>query len=403
MAEGLDNAARLFQVEINPQAKPRDENTGRFTPAAKPEPLFEERRLEGDPLTGDTRDGGDDARLAAHERRVADGWAEEGDEAPVQSGRAAAEQADRRNRQSVSSAEAGEGARHAAADQGHQGAEAEPGRVDEAEPEQRDQDAQGPDEGAKADAEEQGPKYEVTVDGETKEVSLTEALQGYVRAETFQHRMNQLGEARQTIEVEAHRTMQARDQVIERLQQLDEEIGSLVPMIDWDAEYRANPTAAYEKQKNFNTVVGRRQALQQERANLIQQQAQQHAENVARYAREGYEQFKRYTRISDQATLNNELMAMRRVGQEIYGFNEQELSEVYDPRMLAVLHDASKYRRALANQPRPVSPDKGRTLAPGSARPTGSAVRKSIDDALRKQAVSGSIDDTATVMERLLR
>ena len=80
MADGLDEAADLFRNEIAPgSASPRDES-GRFSSTAqRPEPLFEPRPLEGDEKTGDTRDGGEDPRLKAIERRVADGRAEEGD------------------------------------------------------------------------------------------------------------------------------------------------------------------------------------------------------------------------------------------------------------------------------------------------------------------------------------
>ena len=70
----------LFRQEIAPGSeRPRDES-GRFSgTSSRPEPLFEPRPLEGDEKTGDTRDAGDDERLKAIERRVADGRGEEGD------------------------------------------------------------------------------------------------------------------------------------------------------------------------------------------------------------------------------------------------------------------------------------------------------------------------------------
>ena len=81
MPEGLDQASSAFQAAINPQApQPRDTG-GRFqSTAARPEPMFEPRPIEGDDKTGDTRDAGEDPRLAARERRIADGRAIEGDE-----------------------------------------------------------------------------------------------------------------------------------------------------------------------------------------------------------------------------------------------------------------------------------------------------------------------------------
>src|SRR4249920_4084996 len=73
MAEGLDDVAGLFTQEIAPQSRPRDQ-AGKFVvTTSKPESMFGERPVEGDPMTGDTRDGGDNERLRQIERDVADG------------------------------------------------------------------------------------------------------------------------------------------------------------------------------------------------------------------------------------------------------------------------------------------------------------------------------------------
>src|SRR5215469_2743551 len=125
MAEGLEQAADAFRTEIAPGSqRPRDES-GRFTgTAAKPEPLFAERRTEGDPLTGDTRDAGEDSRLAAIERRIADGRSEEGDDKQLELLSDAAR------------------ARNAGGDGEHRRTDAQPPGSDD-KPEQHDQDAQG--------------------------------------------------------------------------------------------------------------------------------------------------------------------------------------------------------------------------------------------------------------------
>ena len=51
--------------------------------------MFSVRELEGDPVTGDTRDGGDNERLRARERDYADGWVQgnEDDQAPAKARR----------------------------------------------------------------------------------------------------------------------------------------------------------------------------------------------------------------------------------------------------------------------------------------------------------------------------
>jgi hypothetical protein len=401
MAEGLDQAAQAFHTEINPQAqRPRDDG-GRF--AARPEPMFEPRPVEGDPLTGDTRDGGEDERLAAAERRVADGRAEEGDEQSLQN-RARPRNAPRNER--------------------HEPTEQEPERVGQQEP--GDQDAQGPDgqraaEGDGGDAEgapEQdadGPlwqvsldgkpveKIEVTVDGKPVEVTLQEALQGYIDGETFNRRAQQVGEAAKVIESEYQRATQFRDAYIQNLQHHEEEYAALLPREpDWDALYAQNPLNARQVQKNYQAAQNVLLSIRQRRVQEMQARDQENSRRLAEYANNGWEQFRRYTRITDQSTLNNEVSAMRKVALEHYGFGEHEVATTYDPRMLAVLHDASKYRRMMANRPRPVMPDRGRTLAPGAAKPIGSAARRGIDDAQRRLAKTGKLDDATAVFMRLI-
>jgi hypothetical protein len=400
MAEGLQEAVQAFHTEINPEARPRDDS-GRFAAAARPETMFAPRPVEGDPLTGDTSDGGDDPRFAATERRVADGRAEEGDEQSLQ------------NRARP---------RDAAGDGRHERTGAQPERVGgEGE---LDPNAQKPDGGRAAEGEGDGEgaseqdadgqewqvsvngkpveKLEVIVDGKPHEVTLQEALKGYVDGETYSRRVAQVGEAVKVIQQTYATASQARDQYIQQLQNHEEDYAALLPKEpDWDAFYAQDPRTARETQKNFQAAMGKLYDLRQRRVQAIQEREQENARQVAEYARNGFEEFKRNSRISPD-TFNNELAAMRRAGLE-YGFNEQELSTTYDPRMLTVLLDASLYRRALAAKPRPVVPDKGRTLAPGAARPIGAAARKGIDDAQRQLAKTGKLDDATVLFQRLIK
>jgi hypothetical protein len=405
MAEGLDGAADLFRQEIAPGSdRPRDDS-GRFSSVSqRPEPLFEPRPLEGDEKTGDTRDAGDDERLKAIERRVADGRAEEGD-------------ADELDRVSNDAARA----RDAAAG-------------DEREKRGDGEDAKKPDEGGAKDGDAEGEtdedaarwalthdgkpveKIEIDVGGETKQVSLAEVIKGYAEQETLNQRARQVEEYARTFEQQstavAQEIGQARQTYQQRLEFIGRVMADLYPKeLNLEAEYAADPRAAHEKEKVHKYVRGRMEMvageMQREQAEARAQyeaQAQAAAQQEAAYADWGKQEFKRRTGITDTATLNNEFAAMRKVGLEIYGFNEQEIGTVFDPRMLHVLRDASEYRRMMANKPRPVMHDKGRTLAPGSARPIGSAARRSIDDALKTQArTGGSIDATAAVFERLLK
>ena len=393
MAEGIEGAAQAFQDQIAPGSTRARDSGGRFASAApRPEPLFEERRVEGDPLTGDTRDGGDDARLAAAERRIADGRAEEGDEQSLQDGARA------RN--------AANDNRHHANDN-----EATPERIGQT---AEDEDAEQPDGGAEAEGEQgdaegqpepdaAAPKYEVTVDGQTMEVTLPEALKGYVRDATFKYRMNKVHEARQAVEQEAATTVQARDYYAQKLAFLERTLTELTPPPpNWDQEFAADPRAAHEKQKAYAAIYNKMAWAQAEQQRTAQEAAQEYDRNSARYAVDQFTQFVQEAKIPDEKALTSEMSGMRTYA-KMRGFSEGEIATVYDKRMLAVLRDAAKYHQMVSAQPKPVATGKGKALIPGTATPPGNAGRRNIDDAQRKLAQTGRLDDAAALFQRLIR
>ena len=406
MAEGLDGAADAFRQEIAPGSDRSRDESGRFSSVSqRPEPLFEPRPLEGDEKTGDTRDAGEDPRLKAIERRVADGRAEEGDADEL--GRLSDESARARN--------AAPDEREKRSDEG----DAKDDKRPDGEGEAKDDGAEDADAARWALTHDGKPveKIEIDVGGETKQVSLQEVVKGYAEQEAINQRARQVEEYARTFEQQsaqvAQEIGQARQTYQQRLEYIGRVMADLYPKeLNWEAEYSVDPKSAHQKEQIFKHVRGRMEMIagemQREQAQAqaqYQAQTQAAAQQEAAYADWGKQEFRRRTGITDTATLNNEFSAMRKAGMEVYGFNEQEIGTVFDPRMLHVLRDASEYRRMMANKPRPVMHDKGRTLAPGNARPiNGSAARRSIDDALKNQArTGGSIDATAAVFERLLK
>jgi hypothetical protein len=333
--------------------------------------MFEPRPVEGDEKTGDTRDAGPDPALVERERRIADGRSEQGDEDA--DGRAAAD---------------GARARPAAGD------------GDGEKPDGEGENADGEGEGENA---EQGPTYEVNVDGETVEVSLPEALKGYIRESTFHKRMSQVDQARQAIEQEAGNVGQARDVYGQKLRYLDTLIAQMTPEEpNWDAEFQADPAAAHRKQKTYAEIYQKRHWIDSELARAANEGKEEYDKRSKNYAIEQFTDFVREAKIPDEKALAETLTTMRAYGRK-EGFSEAELAQTYDKRMLRVLRKAALYDQGLADKPKPVIPGKGRTLTPGVATPPGNATRRHIDEAQSKLAKSGRIDDAAQVMARLIR
>lgn len=412
MPEGIDGAARAFQQEIAPGSSRSRDDSGRFqSTSTRPEPLFEERITEGDPLTGDTRDAGEDRRLAEIERRIADGRSEEGDEERLERG-----VQDRAR------------ARNARGDGRHQPAADEQGGRAQDEPEQQDQDAQGSDEGgdaeggegdaqgdAQRDAESESrfrvttldgqpvERFEVTVDGRPVEVSLDEALAGYIKEATFKTRLNKVHEARQAVEQQAAETLQMRDAYAQRLMMLDRELAELTPPEpNWDQEFAVNPAKARNDQKAFQAIYGKRQQIAQEMARVAAETRAQTDAQVQRYAIQQFGEFVQEANYRDEKALQGELSVIRGYLRR-EGFSEAEAATVYDKRMLHVARKAALYDQMTSTKPKPVRPGQGRALIPGAAKPIGNAARRHIDDAQNKLAKTGRLEDAASVMARLIR
>ena len=382
MAEGLDGVEGVLATEIAPQSRPRDQGGKFIRETQAPEPMFQERQVEGDPLTGDTSDGGDDPSYARFERERADGY-ETGRPSSQEEGQ------DRERRRADRTPQRSD----ADADDGYDLSESEPENISaESESDAPESEDSGDEDG--------GPRYEVTVDGQKHEVSLNEALNGYIRQATFHQRLEQLKETARSVETEYNQLQQGWQMWNKARLDYEEDVANMLPREpNWDQEFAADPRAAHAKQKVFQVIYGNLQKSQQQRAWREQQAAAEHDRRVEKYAVSGFERFvmDHIKVMPDEPTLRRNIQSMRRTAAAA-GFNELEVATVYDPRMLDILWKASKYDRMTAAAPRAVVTGKGRTLAPGAATPlSGNAQRSGFNDAQRRLAKSGKISDAAEV------
>jgi hypothetical protein len=371
--EGYDEAVAAFSNEVAPRSAPRDQRGKPVAESGPPEPMFSPRPLEGDPLTGDTRDGGDNPRLRALERDVADGRVrerEDGESSPRSRRAPAEDERSGRQRRSPDAAERND----AAADEGYTGAEDEPEDI-----------------------------WAIAADGETFHVTLEEALRGYSREQTFHKRLAHLNQVSQELQQNQGYLQASWAQWQKARQDYEEDVARMLPTEpNWDQEFAVNPHNAHAQQKVFQTIYAKLAASRQARAEREAAAQQEHDRQVQDYAVKGFSKFVMDNKIPDEPTLKKNLHSMRKTAANA-GFSEYEVATVYDPRMLTVLLKASRYDRMMAARPRAVIPGKGRTLTPGAATPlNGNGQRRGLDEALRRQASSGSLDATAEVFRRLL-
>jgi hypothetical protein len=377
---GLDEVRDAFAQEIPNATRQRDQG-GRFVSTAKAEPIFQPRSVEGDPLTGDASDGGADPRFLEMERKAADGRSEEGDAVSKPAKRPAA-----------------------AADGDDEPALDEPPERVGAEADDADPDAEKPDKGTDpegGEGEDTGPRYKIQVDGEEREVTLSEALRGYTREETFNHRMGRMVEIAKAIDQRGSETQAARDAYIQLCTNQEQEFQALIPPEpNWDQLYQQNPQAAHQLESNYKAVYGTLNTIRQRRAQAQQEAMNDHANRTAGYARAEFDKFKSRNKLTDQQSVDKALQYMRQTAAEA-GFSDDEIGTTYDERMLSILHMAAKYRNMMRNRPLPVQPDV--PLKPGSAPRIGNGAARGMNDAQKRLASTGRVDDAADVMAQLIR
>ena len=374
MADGIDEAASAFATEVAaPASRPRDSQGKYVRETSAPEPMFVERRVEGNPITGDTSDGGDNVALRAREQEIADGYGDE--PRPSET-------------------------RQRAPDDSEVDHLDEPEQIgaieDETGNEIRPEGDEEPDDSA---------RYEVTIDGRPFEVSLKEALAGYVRQATFHQRMEQINTRSKALDADFTMQQQGWAMWHKARKDYEEDLANLVPSEpNWDQEFARDPHSAHAQQKVFQLIYAKLAQSRQERANREAWDTQERDRRTQKFAVDGFSKFvmDHIKSMPDEPTLKKNIQSMRRTAMAA-GFSEFEVATVYDPRMLDVLWKASKYDRMTATAPRAVVSGKGRTLTPGAATPfNGNARRSGFDDAQRQLARSGKLDDAAEVFRRLL-
>jgi hypothetical protein len=282
---------------------------------------------------------------------------------------------------------------------------------DEEHPEGDEEEHEGePDEEVEEEGEEPevkafyDTKVGVTIDGKEEEVSVKEAVAGYIRTETFHRRMSQVNEAAKTVGEEASKVAADRDRYAQMNAELEATLAELIPKEpDWDDLFATDPAAAHKLRKDYDAYKGKLTTLQENRNKVMQEKQEEIKRSTEAFAKAEFAKFVENSRIPDEEALKKDIASMRKTGLAA-GFTEQEIAQVYDSRMLSVLRKASKYDRMMAAKPKAAIPGKGKTLVPGVGKGrNGTSTNNRDSQALKNLARTGSIDAATDVFRKFLR
>ena len=242
----------------------------------------------------------------------------------------------------------------------------------------------------------------VTIDGEPAEVSLKEALRGYIRTETFHRRLGDLQQGVTVLNTARQEVDTIRQAYLEQATLLNEYVTAFMPQEpNWDALYEQDPGNASRIERNWRSflekVGGLRSNLENARAEATAEQQR----NLHLYA--GQERAKlahAHQEWKNEKVWQRDHDSMRRTARAA-GYTDSEINQLYDARGVEILLKAAKYDRMMATKPKPVRGAVNPTNGKGTTPPRR-AVSRSFDRAEKRLSRTGSIQDAADAFERIL-
>lgn len=363
MTDQMENAARAFDTAMGRTAPARS-NEARSEAKGPPEPIFENM---GELLDGPDQGGGDNlpSPIKSKKEKVAiqpdpeDDEGEEEDEALEDD-----------------------------EDEGEEGDES-PDEDDE-----EDEDDEDP---------ELSKEYEVMVDGAPQKVKLKEALEGYIRTDTFHKRLNKLSEIQNVITEEAHAVVKDRTEIKTKLKEAEDILTEIMPPEpDWDKEFAADGVRANALRKQYDAFKSKVAEIRTKRETTEREQAEASIRETSRFAQAEYPKFAQAAGWKSTEDQIRDTKSMRKTALSA-GFSEEEIAAVYDSRLLQVLLKASKYDRMMASRPKPVQKNGKQQVSPGVGRVAQPRTApKGIQAAQSRLSKTGSLDDAASVFDSIL-
>lgn len=249
------------------------------------------------------------------------------------------------------------------------------------------------------DGVEQAPQtYRTKVNGEEVEVTLDELLRGYSRTQDYTRKTQELAEQRKAATQYAEQMRAGREQLAVYLTELEQSIKDQQPQEpDWVKEQQENPDQFAAKWAQWSQYKERMAALAQERQRaqeaVMRDQAAHHQQRLAE-AREKLVEI--IPAWKDAAKAKTEKAKMVAVAEE-YGYTQDELRQVTDPRIMAVLRDAMLFRDL--QKKKPVISERIEKVKAATPGPSGNRKPKSKATVAKERlAQSGSMDDFAALL-----
>ena len=250
-------------------------------------------------------------------------------------------------------------------------------------------------------------KTTVKVAGAERDVTLSELRNGYQMEADYRRKTSELADQRKEFEAEReHLNTELNKQYTEAQQLtgiLEQSLLAEFNAIDWNGLRQSDPAEFAARKQEFND---RHAQIQQARGQI-------NDEIRTQYEQQQDEQKEKYKQILEDERDklvdaipdfgNEEKARVLTAGIKDYlssfGFNDNEIGQIYDHRHLLVIKDAMAYRDLKTRQPEVKNKvvNAPKLQKPGSGqKPSGEKVRQQLRSRLKK---SGRVEDAAALIK----
>ena len=240
------------------------------------------------------------------------------------------------------------------------------------------------------------PTYSVKVAGQEFNVTLDELRNGYSRDADYRRKTEDLAYDKKQFQTESEKQRQDYSTKLSELNQMmsvaQQQLNAEINSADLEKLYEEDPTEAAriehrlkKKQEKLNQAMQKTQSEQKKQFDgFLQDQQRKLVQKMPEFSNpEKASQLK----SSMKNTLNS------------YGFNDQEIAQVYDHRIVMLVNDAMKFRsmqKAKPNMAKKISKP-GKVFSSGVKQSKADINLKARKDKLSRLRKSGSTKDAASI------
>jgi len=279
--------------------------------------------------------------------------------------------------------------------------------ADETPPETEDAEApeaSADDEGEQEAADPLDQLVTVKIDGKTEQIPLREAINGYQRQADYSRKTMAVAEKEKTLQAVAEQVATERAQYAQLLGALQQQLIELQPREpDWQNLYDTDPLE-YVRQKDMWRERGEKlQAISAEQQRLAQMQQHQVASHMQALVQQGREKLvETIPAWKDPTRWEADRAKLRQYATEKLNMHPDEVSQIYDPRVVVGLYKAMRYDEIMSKRPAPTQKAGPLPAKPGAPQQIAGRKHTEVTKAKQRLAATGNVRDAAALFEKLL-